>query len=162
LDPTSAYWIHHVEDRGSKDLETAWQLYERIIERMKHLTDAHEAVLCLFCAGGESGMLAWEKYWNRIRESQNGEIVVEWQGREYALRYGRHIERLEQIASRLDVLFIANRRSYTRFIHNPHPNAEGNVHMAEDIFQFLTIHPRTAVMLDRCREDAGRRSSTGA
>ncbi len=147
-DPTTPYFPHHVSEKGSVEVEAAWLLYEKLVDEMSRLSKQSSAIFCLF-NGVEEGHLAWEKRWHRIVEDDVGRDVIIWKGKRYPIYFYRHIHRITDIASRIGALMIPNKRTYTRFNTDPHPNKEGNQRMAEDIFDFLVTDGQTYSRLKR-------------
>jgi hypothetical protein len=61
-------------------------------------------------------------------------------------------DRLKAISDRIGGLMIPNKRSYTRFVDDAHANIEGNLRMAEDIFDFLITNEETSRVLRRAQQ----------
>ncbi|MBU1726461.1 MAG: SGNH/GDSL hydrolase family protein [Candidatus Omnitrophica bacterium] len=136
INPTDRYFVYHSTDKGSQEIEYAWLVYEKIIEQMNSLSKSSGASLCIFNEVDDS-VLAWDKTKHRVTQDASGNIGVLWGGVYYPMDHSRHVKRLKEICLRQSVLLIPNKRSYTRFANDPHPNADGNMRMAEDIYDFL-------------------------
>jgi GDSL-like Lipase/Acylhydrolase family len=149
--PTDQYFVWHMSQRGGPDIETAWLLYEKLIEEMKRSSEQKRAIFILF-NGVEKGLLAWAKRAGRIVEDETGHDGVLWDGKFYPIYYLRHVERLQEIAGRIGVSLIPTNRIYTRFINDSHSNIEGNRRMAEDIFDFLITNEETSRVLRKAQQ----------
>ena len=62
------------------------------------------------------------------------------------------VMRLQEIAARIGVSLIPTNRVYTRFINDSHANIEGNLRMAEDIFDFLITNEETSRVLRKAQQ----------
>jgi lysophospholipase L1-like esterase len=146
INPTGPYFVFHLSQRGDPGIEAAWLLYEKLVEEMKRCSEKNGAIFVLFNQI-EKGRLACEKRWHWIVEDNAGHHATLWQGRLHPIYYYRHIDRLNDIARRIGALIVPNRRSYTRFDNDCHPNIEGNRRMAKDIFDFLITEEKTSHVL---------------
>jgi hypothetical protein len=149
--PTGPNFVFHLSERGDESIEAAWLLYEKLVEEMKRSSEQKQAIFILFNEV-ERGSLAWEKRWRRVVEDETGHDAILWQGKHYQIYYYRHIDRLKDISDRIGALMIPNKRTYTRFDNDAHPNIEGNLRMAEDIFDFLIANEKTSRVLQKARQ----------
>jgi len=122
------------------ECQRAWKLTEALIVRMKEVAEQHGARFLAFAAEGEPGHRHWLLRWNRIHTDGKSDWVI-WQGKQYPIDWQRSLKDLGKVCGRLGVPVIAPKREIERYEHDPHPNAAGNLAMAQDIVDFLKEWP---------------------
>ena len=140
-------WWRRYEDPESQE---AWLLYEKLLEEMKRVVEENGAVFYLFNEV-EEGHLVWDRRAGKIHQDENGQDYVIQDGKKYFYDFYEHVECLKEVTNRIGVDMIPNKRVYIRFDRDPHPNEEGNLKMAEDIFEFLITDDRASQLLQQSK-----------
>ncbi len=83
------------------------------------------AKLAIF-SDNEIGHYRWERYWYRIKADEKSKN-----------NYLAPTRLIRQFCKKNDIGFIKNIFIHTRARNDPHPNIEGNVAMASNIYRYL-------------------------
>lgn len=105
-----------------------WRLYFSLMNKINELGIGIGADTVVF-PETEEGLYQWDISWHRV---SNNRVSKQ--------NYLSGIELIKEAMSKIHVKVIENTVTYQRARNDPHPNIEGNRHMAEDIFGFLMTH----------------------
>ncbi len=64
-------------------------------------------------------------------------IMCHGMAKKYSADWKRPLNDLDKICKQNGISLIAPKQKYTRYLNDPHPNAQGNQAMAEDIVEYL-------------------------
>jgi lysophospholipase L1-like esterase len=136
LNPEDPYFIY-VSGNHSKELAGAWLLMDKILAEMKSKCVTNMATFMVFSEESEEGKREWSLSKNRLSNDGHEDYVL-WNGRKYSADWKRPLTDLRKICDQNKIRVIAPKRKYIRYFNDPHPNADGNRSMAEDIVEYLT------------------------
>ncbi len=135
LDPTSPYnW--RIPLNQSQYMRDAWALFDALLARIKVVTENAGAQFIVLSEEGEQGKRHWHLRWNRILNDGMGDYVL-WEGKRYPIDWKLPLRNLSEVCRRHRIPLIEPKRVYERYVYDPHPNAVGNLAMAQDIVDFL-------------------------
>ena len=89
----------------------------------------------------EEGHYRWDRFWLRVREGEAARAD-----------YLAATRMLRALADREGIGFVELRAVHQRARNDPHPNAAGNVAMAENLYQYLLEHHGEALRAHRVGE----------
>ena len=102
-----------------------WKLYFALISEIKNRSNSIGADVAIF-PETEEGQYDWDRSWYRVSDDQASKV-----------NSLSHIAVLKSAMSKLGIDVIGNTKPYQRARNDPHPNAQGNQAMADDIFEYL-------------------------
>jgi hypothetical protein len=137
-DPESPFFKWAPEE-GPHGPGPAWLLLDLLVAEMKRRVNEAGAGFLVFCEEGEEGRKQYYQTWGAIR-TRDGRDWVAKDGVEYPIDWQRPLKRLRAVCAKHEVPLIEPRRTYARYRHDVHPDAAGNLAMAEDIVDFLVEH----------------------
>ncbi len=124
--------------------EARWQLYTALLLALRDLATAQGALFAVFPADPEAGLLAFHRLHGQLRpDPAVGWVTPNGEQGDYFF-VAQELTRLTMAHA---IPKVTVKRPYTRFAQDFHPNREGNRHMAEDLFDFLTQTPAFAARL---------------
>jgi len=136
VDPTSPYYPWAVPQEESASMGQAWELLAALLARMKSAASEAGAAFVVFSEEGDAAMRLWEIKLKRLHTDGDSDHV-DWHGRRYPADFWAPLRRLAGICKAAAIPLVEPKRAYGRYDYDPHPNALGNLHMAEDIADFL-------------------------
>ncbi|MBF0430688.1 MAG: SGNH/GDSL hydrolase family protein [Fibrobacteria bacterium] len=123
----------------NKKINYQWRLLEQLMIRMDSVAKAHNAKFIVFSVSGEKGIRQWHIDHNQIY-TKNDKDYADYDGVTYEFDYRKPYKFLAQLCDKNDFPLIDNKRIYNRYKNDFHTNALGNLHMAEDIVDYLVTH----------------------
>jgi lysophospholipase L1-like esterase len=122
----SALWTEGHFRPGKADPNSCeWRLYFALIKEMNRLALENAADFAII-SDNEPGHYEWSVYWGRVEDSP--------ESRE---SYLSPTEVIRDFTQSEKISFIANKHKFVRARNDSHPNAAGNLAMANDIYDFL-------------------------
>jgi hypothetical protein len=103
-----------------------WRLYFKLVEEMQRIAEQNGAKLVLF-SENDLGEYEWNTHWFRLANDDETRRV-----------WLQPTDLLREFAEQRGIGFVPQRRKYTRWHNDPHPDIAGNEAMASDIFDYLT------------------------
>jgi lysophospholipase L1-like esterase len=135
LNPADPYFIYRTGKHSQQSSE-AWLLMEKILTEMKTKCMTNKATFMVFSEESDEGKREWSLSKNRLSTDGHDDYVL-WNGKKYSADWKRPLMDLQKICDQHEIPLIAPKRKYLRYFNDPHPNAEGNQSMAEDIVEYL-------------------------
>jgi len=133
--PDDTCFPYHYGDEPA-DLQKAWRLLELLIIEMQSTCLKNGSRYMVFSEEGDEGKRQWNLKWNHFQTDGEGDYIMK-DGKRRAVNWHRPLENLTGACSRHQIPLIAPKRTYQRYDYDPHPNAEGNLAMAQDIVDYL-------------------------
>ncbi len=118
----------NLESYNTSPIDTStyiWQLYFRLIEKMKTKSKSYEADLAIF-SSTEFAHYHWLRSWYWINPSEEAKMNSQ-----------QHFDILRDKTGKINVDYIENTQPYPRAKNDPHINAKGNKALADDIYKYL-------------------------
>jgi hypothetical protein len=128
-------WQPAVPDTAAPE----WQLFFALVRAIRAQAESVGASLAVI-SDQERGLYEWERYWQRIAP-----------GEEARRRYLAPTDALHDFAARERIGVIANTHPHQRARNDSHPNASGNVAMAENVLAYLLATQRDVLERHRVR-----------
>ncbi len=142
IDPASPYFLYAQGDEPA-GTRHAWELLDALIRRMRDEARRQGAEFVVFSESGDAGRRRWFLDQGLIRPGPEGDVVPIGDSSE-PVDLQRPLKDLARLCEAAGIPLIRPTRSYTRYHHDSHTNAEGNARMAADIADFLNKAPRLA------------------
>ena len=102
-----------------------WKLYFALMSEIKNRSDSIHAEVAVL-PETEQGHYEWSRSWYRVSDDEVTKV-----------NYLSHIQVIRSAMNKLGIDVIENTEPYQRARNDPHPNAQGNQAMANDIFKHL-------------------------
>lgn len=131
------YWHGNYEYPATDSSSPGWRLFFALLREIKRETEAAGASLAVY-SDQEMGYYAWERNWHRISPSP-----------ETRRNFLMSQTLLKQFATRNEIGFITPQVPHTRPLRDPHPNGDGNMAMAENIYRVLMERHQQALSKHR-------------
>ena len=142
----NTHYISYLTTRGlylmydigkyNSEYPKAWELLEALLLKMKQISEDNGAQFLLFSASYEKGKLEYDIR-NKFIYLRDGFVYTRVRGVEYRIDWKKPREKLMGICQRNNIPFIKQKREYTRYRFDGHPNKIGNRNMAEDVVDFF-------------------------
>ncbi len=135
INPQDPYFINDPGEH-SKELKGAWTLMDKLLAEMKKRCAANNAVFMVFSEESDEGKREWSLLKNRLSNDGHEDYVL-WNGKKYPADWKRPLKDLQTICDQNRIPLIEPKQKYPRYLNDPHPNADGNQAIAEDIVEYL-------------------------
>ncbi len=135
INPQDPYFINDPGEH-SRELKEAWTLIDKLLAEMKKQCAATKATFMVFSEESDEGKREWSLLKNRLSNDGHEDYVL-WNGTKYPADWKRPLKDLQKLCDQNQIPLIEPRQKYLRYLNDPHPNADGNQTMAEDIIQYL-------------------------
>ena len=134
-DPLYAKLIKAAPDNG--ELTPIWNLWEKIILEMKGSCEIHNCEFAVFSEFADSSLRKWYMDKNILINLKNHDYFVTGTDT-MGIDFDLPAVVFSDICNRNNIKIVPARREYDRFICDRHHTSLGNLHMAEDIADFLS------------------------
>jgi lysophospholipase L1-like esterase len=135
MNPQDPYFFYTAGEH-TKELKGAWTIMEKLLTEIKKQCAAKNAAFMVFSEESDEGKREWSLLKNRLSTDRHQDFVL-WNGRKYSVDWQRPLKDLQQICNQNGIPLITPKQKYQRYVNDPHPNADGNQSMAEDIVEYL-------------------------
>jgi lysophospholipase L1-like esterase len=135
VNPQDPYFIYDAGEHTNQ-LKEAWLLMEKLLIEMKKKCAANNATFIVFSEESDEGKREWSLLKNRISNDGHKDYVL-WNGKRYPADWRRPLKDLQKVCDQAGIPLITPKQKYPRYLNDPHPNADGNQAMAEDIVEYL-------------------------
>jgi hypothetical protein len=123
----------------SPQLEGGWELMERLILEMNKTVESNDGQFLIFTTDRDEVYRQWMLMQEWMYTDNDGDYII-WDNQRYPINWKRQLENLTQLSRTHQIHLIKPIRSYPRYLDNSHPNPDGNLNMAKDIFEYLTTN----------------------
>ena len=123
--PKTRGWHRNSFYFDEKISDNDWTLFKSLILKAKAFSKSIGANISLI-SFKERGRFNWESFWCKIPPTKKR-----------FQNFIQHLKRLESLAKKNEIGFIQHIRPVSRARNDPHPNDEGNLALADSIYNYL-------------------------
>lgn len=134
---SSKFDLENIEVLSETEVKRrAWKIFDHLFSEMSQIVEDNSAQFLVFSPNGDEGSRNFFKHWNMFSTDDSGDFIFQ-DGVRYDIDWSSSSRKVEQLTIDTGGTFITTKRPYNRYTYDPHPNADGNLAMAQDITDFL-------------------------